>query len=61
MSGFGASTLRQNLNLAVSGTSIYDRAWDEVDMFVDEVAAALNRVNDGLDQAAAVLSAAEPG
>lgn len=38
-----------------------ERAWDEVDMFVDEVAAALNRVSDGLDQAAALLSAAEPG
>ena len=53
--GYGVKTLpgiREGLE---------ERAWDEVDMFVDEVAAALNRVSDGLDQAAALLSAAEPG
>lgn len=40
---------------------IEERAWDEVRLFVDEVAAAVNRLSDGLDQAAEVLSQSDAG
>ena len=35
---------------------IEERAWDEVRLYVDQVAAALNRLSDGLDEAAGALS-----
>lgn len=34
---------------------IEERAWDEVDLFVGEIAAALDRLSDGLDEATALL------
>lgn len=36
---------------------IEERAWDEVVTYVDQVAAALNRMSDGLDEAAETLEA----
>ena len=34
---------------------IEQRAWDEVSLFVDEIAAALDRFSDGLDEATAIV------
>jgi len=34
---------------------IEERAWDEVELFVGEIAAALDRVSDGLDEASGLL------
>lgn len=34
---------------------IEERAWDEVRLFVDEIAAALDRVSDGLEEAVGIL------
>lgn len=47
--GYGVKTLpgvREGLE---------ERAWDEVALFVDEIAAALDRLSDGLEEAAGVL------
>ena len=40
---------------------IEERAWEEVELFVDEISAALDRVSDGLDEAAHLLSGYESG